>query len=861
MNEEIEINLQDRIVSVKDINRSRSANYSEDKNMTKNNTNFKFNKLKNKKTFIDTNADNKINDLKSIFKINKRPLSALKKSNIRYKSAENFYKNNIINNKLNNNFLSSNDDTNKLSYEVTDKSLLYELRNTFQKSLAKLNNNDTKDIAYKELVNIILKFNNSKSLRIFISSLSISPNNCTIGAKECQVMIIGVLAKVYQENLLDPLDNPPSIYKTIDRLIKIIHKYMKENSDTVHIACSESIVQLYKNCMPKDNTYEIMKLFFDYSVKFIEGGINLVIQKASALSLSTLILFLRQENEYLLLEFITPSILKLFLNTNFDSSNIFDCILYLIEFKDNNNSKNEKSNCNIDNFHYFSEKLKEIYEKLIKSMGNAKTLDNSRLSCCKIFYALGYKLIEYNNNNNQPLGFYICDVLQAIKNATKDRLYRIQVAARLAYKVWLKLEKINIELQVKKTNLIINKDKDENYEDYKNRVIKNALNDNNNINNLSYNNNNNNELTKQNINTVLNYSNYNRLNVLRNISKLNKDLRLDSKNNKIKSKNIEIYKSSYKDLLNNSLIDRQLQSNNMYNITHNNKNNIFDKNNSENLNNDCINTDDYNLKYGIIHSKDKIIPSESYKKNFNYNIELKTNNNSLFPNIGTTSKQNKQYDKESNVKSINQKKYKCNITDINNESINKVLNDSLETNKKKSKNNIINNQENNKKSKNDNLSIHSKKFNERRKSIKELSNIKFNNKLNNNMDLNQEKIQKTKNINFIKDEIHKIVNLQSSKQKQILSNLDLRLSNLNSRLNKINKNVIYKLKNNNNYIADLNKYNNMYKEKISCLNAELLEIKKDKLIDVNQYNKYNNNSIICSPSFRMKQEKGICIIY
>ena len=477
----------------------------------------------------------------------------------RYKSAENFYK---IKDRD-----KQRDKEASTTFNISDKTLIYELRNTFQKSLAKLNTNDTKEVAYKELVNIISRFTNAQSLRVFISLLSISPKNCPLSAKESQVMLVGVLAQVFQENLLDPLDKPPNIIKSIDRLIRVVHSFMKENSEIVHLACCESIIQLYKNCMPKDDPTLIMKLFFDYPVKFIEGGINLVIQKASALCLSSMISFLKNEEESQLLDYVTPSVLALFLKTNFDSPYLFDSVLYLVEYV---------------NFSYFTEKLKEIYEKLIKVLENPKTLDNSRLSCCRIFKALGDKLMEAKNN--QPLGFYICDVLQALRNATKDRIHKIQVAGREALRIWLDLEKISNELEAKKTNLVVGKEDNEKYEDFKSRILKSVT------------------QGGGDVSTMLNYSNHNKLSLLRNLSKMNKDF--SNSNTNILTGNNKEKKEDDGFITNkgHSLISR-FAKNAINNSSSLGKGNEFKE----------LNTENY-LKYGKIPAKDKIIPSESLRK-------------------------------------------------------------------------------------------------------------------------------------------------------------------------------------------------------------------------------------------------------
>ena len=128
---------------------------------------------------------------------------------------------------------------------ISDKMINTTLKSNFQKSLAKLNDNATKEVGFNELKNMIVKFNTQDSLRIFISLLSIYYNNCTLAAKELQVLLVGYIASVFRENLVDPLDKQPNIMKTIVRMSEIIQIYLKENSLIVHKACSHSWRELY----------------------------------------------------------------------------------------------------------------------------------------------------------------------------------------------------------------------------------------------------------------------------------------------------------------------------------------------------------------------------------------------------------------------------------------------------------------------------------------------------------------------------------------------------------------------------------------------------------------------------------------
>lgn len=42
-----------------------------------------------------------------------------------------------------------------------------------------------------------------------------------------EVLVLGFIASVYKKNLVDPMDKPPSLLKTVVRLAEGIHAYFK----------------------------------------------------------------------------------------------------------------------------------------------------------------------------------------------------------------------------------------------------------------------------------------------------------------------------------------------------------------------------------------------------------------------------------------------------------------------------------------------------------------------------------------------------------------------------------------------------------------------------------------------------------
>lgn len=110
---------------------------------------------------------------------------------------------------------------------LNEKNLISELRKNFLKSLTKLNDHDTKEIAFSELKDLINNYCTPEALRIYLNSLSTNYTTCTLAAKEIQAVLVGFIASVFQDNLLDSLDKPQSVLKTVARMCDILLNYLR----------------------------------------------------------------------------------------------------------------------------------------------------------------------------------------------------------------------------------------------------------------------------------------------------------------------------------------------------------------------------------------------------------------------------------------------------------------------------------------------------------------------------------------------------------------------------------------------------------------------------------------------------------
>ena len=81
------------------------------------------------------------------------------------------------------------------------------------------------------------------------------------------------MAKVYKTEFLDPLDKPPNLLKTVVRVCESIHSFLKENSTMIHLACANSLVEIFENCfVQKEDKLSLSLIFFEPLAAVISGG-------------------------------------------------------------------------------------------------------------------------------------------------------------------------------------------------------------------------------------------------------------------------------------------------------------------------------------------------------------------------------------------------------------------------------------------------------------------------------------------------------------------------------------------------------------------------------------------------------------
>ena len=328
------------------------------------------------------------------------------------------------------------------------------LENKFQICLTKLNSFETRGIALNDIKTLIaLNKNNQKILRHYISSLKINPKSQNISniTKEAQAMIPGIISQEYKNNLYDPIDKPPNLIKTIERLLNQLKDGYLLSNTQIQNAVADSYIKILIYSMPKDDISLIYIVFFEPLINIINSGDNIIIQQGAALVIFKLIefiskknyeIFLDKKNEMKLLEIITKKYLNNFLKgTPLDNHHAVDSLLLLM---------------NSVKFDIFNEKLKDLYAKLINYLKYKEFNYQLKISVLKIFELIADNLLS--SDTEKLIGYFQEDILIILNEKISDRIHKVQMQAREALNKWKKVEQIFLNEERHKENYLLDKD-------------------------------------------------------------------------------------------------------------------------------------------------------------------------------------------------------------------------------------------------------------------------------------------------------------------------------------------------------------------------------------------------------------------
>ena len=788
-------------------------------------------------------------------------LNSLSNSNL------NSYKNRIrptssfsrtLNNFFQRNKLLINDDDDKSSF-INDDPI--KLRNQFQHYLGKANEKTTKEVSFQKLKEIITNNHSTENLRVYISCLSTYSRNATIFGMEIYALLYGYISGVYKENLMDPIDNPPNIIKTINRILGHLRQfYLGSNSYMVHKSISRSMCDIYDNCMPKDNVKSIYMIFFEPLFEILSNGTEKSTQEGAAICLMDFIYHLgenRKKNNInkKILDTIDDKIISLCTKSSLDNPYLFEALYNLINF-----NKIEK----------FSNYLKEIYDRFIIIL--CKTNKNKynylmKLNSLKILNLIGSKI---RNIADISIGYYQDEILKVIEFNTKDKNNKVQLQAKKTLKTWKELKNIYEDIDIKKreikddiskddfinNNLInkkISKNDDEEDEEEENETI-----------NEKVNNEKNNGFS-----TVV--RKMDKLNFLRNLAKRAKieNQKIDYDSQLPEKMKEEVYKKGISNILNFSkFLKNRLQTKESAEFKNEevspNKRKIK-KNKMKNEIRDYLKHSKQVKKYDSIK---KMEHDNIISKDKSYNINNMNNNNNIENDNNNIENDNNNIIKEENESNYNANENNNEIN-INNENNNNINNNFVEEipiqgqnfenkmneeNANMNYNEINNNQEEISQEENNNQNqIENENENE--------NDIEQNNQEDNiNNSINN--IQENKNLknSQISDTKHSNINKSKNEANENTINIKNNLQNIFNDLiyksfDEFEKNITIKLNQMNNRINDISLKISDYQS--NQLNPNEGDFNKNKKIIDNNYSQssYRPQSIVENNSFYINSRK------
>ena len=682
-----------------------------------------------------------------------------------------------LNNFFQRNKLLINDDDDKSSF-INDDPI--KLRNQFQHYLGKANEKTTKEVSFQKLKEIITNNHSTENLRVYISCLSTYSRNATIFGMEIYALLYGYISGVYKENLMDPIDNPPNIIKTINRILGHLRQfYLGSNSYMVHKSISRSMCDIYDNCMPKDNVKSIYMIFFEPLFEILSNGTEKSTQEGAAICLMDFIYHLgenRKKNNInkKILDTIDDKIISLCTKSSLDNPYLFEALYNLINF-----NKIEK----------FSNYLKEIYDRFIIIL--CKTNKNKynylmKLNSLKILNLIGSKI---RNIADISIGYYQDEILKVIEFNTKDKNNKVQLQAKKTLKTWKELKNIYEDIDIKKreikddiskddfinNNLInkkISKNDDEEDEEEENETI-----------NEKVNNEKNNGFS-----TVV--RKMDKLNFLRNLAKRAKieNQKIDYDSQLPEKMKEEVYKKGISNILNFSkFLKNRLQTKESAEFKNEevspNKRKIK-KNKMKNEIRDYLKHSKQVKKYDSIK---KMEHDNIISKDKSYNINNMNNNNNIENDNNNIENDNNNIIKEENESNYNANENN-NEMNINNENNNNVNNNFVEEipiqgqnfeNKVNEENTNMNYDElNNNQEDNINNSINNIQENKNMKNS-QISDTK-------NSNVNKSKNEANENTINIKNNLQNIFNdLIYKSFDEFEKNSTIKLNQINNRINDI----------------------------------------------------------------------------
>ena len=334
----------------------------------------------------------------------------------------------------------------KRRIEKNEREAMYDIKSNFQKGLAKLNDENTKHIGFREIQNIVMENRSYKWLRLYISLLS---DKVTKTSRTEVILMFGFLAQIYQEDLLDPLDKPPNLIRTVVRICEEIYGYFKTNVTLVGEACSTSLIEIFKYwILDKDNKLLISSIFYKPLAGFIASGGDKIAQSTASFVLNKFINFILDEDYFDLANFFAPKIVALYIKSSWNDywlTDLMTLILNQLGVKYYISVLTDLEEFEVGESKY--QRTSSIVSKQIEIL-ESKDKQNYRdkIASWKFLSSLAKRL---QTVPDLLIGYY-GDIIELLDDAVSDRVLSVQQAAREAKDSWLEFEDVYKAIEEKK---------------------------------------------------------------------------------------------------------------------------------------------------------------------------------------------------------------------------------------------------------------------------------------------------------------------------------------------------------------------------------------------------------------------------
>ena len=535
-----------------------------------------------------------------------------------------------------------------------------ELRKQFFNYLEKLSDNNTRDIGHKGLKQLILDNNNSyQSLRIFLNSL-MNYNTDNLKAKEIIILLFGFIGQIYENNLLDPIDNPQSLIHSINRIVSHIrNKHMKSNIYTILKSCSFSILQIFDYCMPKNDINNINKIFIEPFINDINNAFHIYVKNGCCIYINDLVYHIKKGRDY------EKQILKTIL---VDNKFINDVILKIkIDFFQNYFLYEAVYNMiSYFNFNYFKKDSINILYKMIEILDNKSLLKKETIiSCLKVIYILLFKFNENNPKINEKKEI-LKDIRNIAGNFIDDRMSDVRKVARDIIQLLNDIEFEKKKIEINNIDKIKHRKIFETMRNFskKNKIHKFGEYDNMIIDNLQ------NDINNQGVTNLINLSNF-----IKKNAKNNEGEKVNNNKNYLKSNNVKKFdyftKIPFIDENNNlNKTNRKLHFNK------NKNNNIFLTEDNYNSPTNVASTSNNDSSINYIQQKNINELSQNFNSNktkIRPDVHFSININEIYNTINSSKKLFLSYEKNINTKLYENENKLTNIQNLIEQNTNNII--------------------------------------------------------------------------------------------------------------------------------------------------------------------------------------------